>query len=110
MDEDYLMIPVCVWIKDIAPIYFPLITEIFQRGLDEETSFPAIFDYNELDKETKETTLRVSFAITKSSKGLTVKQVKGKERGRILAQMQDLEEAPVKKKKKKTQSSGKKQK
>lgn len=101
MDEDYLMVPVTLKIKDTAPIYFPLITEIFQRGIDEDTVFPAIFDYRETDKETKETSLKLSFAVTKNSQGLTIKRVKGKIRKRLLAELEDLKSTKKKTKKKK---------
>ena len=110
MDEDYLMIPVTLKLKDIAPIYFPLITEIFQRGLDEDTIFPAVFNYHETDKETKDTTLKISFVVTKNAQGLTIKKVRGKARKRILAELEDLKVAKRKTKRKKAQPYGKKQK
>lgn len=108
MDEDYLMVPVTLKIKDIAPIYFPLITEIFQRGLEEDTIFPAVFNYQETDKETKETTLKVSFVVTKNAQGLTIKRVKGKVRERLLAELKDLKETKKKAKKKKPPAKKKK--
>lgn len=91
--EEYLNTPVSVRLIKIEPIYFPLVTEIFQRGLGEDPEFPAVFDYRETDKESKEQRLLVSFAVTKNSQGLTVKKVKGKERKKLLADMDDLNQS-----------------
>lgn len=91
--EEYLNTPVSVRLIKIEPIYFPLVTEIFQRGLGKNSEFPAVFDYRETDKESKEQRLLVSFAVTKNSQGLTVKKVKGKERKKLLADMDDLNQS-----------------
>jgi len=94
--ENYLMEPVNVRMKSIEPIYFPLVTEIFQRGLDEETEYPAVFDYRETDKETRESSLLVSFLVTQNNHGLIIEKIKGKKRKRIMAEIENLK--PVKRK------------
>lgn len=82
---DYLNTPQKVKLEGIAPIYLALVTEIFQRGIDEDTEFPVVFDYKETDKETRKSKMLASFAVTKSKAGiLTVKKVKGKARQAIL--------------------------
>lgn len=103
--EEYLNTPLNLQIKGIEPIYMPLVTEIFQCGMDQDSLFPAIFDYQERDEATQENKLMVSFALFKSKKTgiVTCRKIMGRERDQLLLQIKDGV-GPVKRKRKSTSS------